>query len=64
MQLRRRGLLNSEGDAKCPLCESVDESIDHLLVTCPVSWRLWSCFSDLMGISWVCPESWEGVMEY
>lgn len=35
MQLRRRGLLNSEGDAKCPLCESVDESIDHLLVTLP-----------------------------
>lgn len=40
VELRRRCLLLEEGDAKCPLCELEEESIDHLLVTCPVTWRL------------------------
>lgn len=64
VELRRRGLLNAVGDEMCPLCEEDGESLDHLFVTCPVSWRLWSCFLNLMGVSWVCPGSRDGVMEH
>lgn len=59
-----RHVLQPEGDSRCPLCELATESIDHLFVTRPVTWKLWSCFLDLMGVSWVCPGSWTGVMEY
>lgn len=62
MDLRRRGLMSSEGDSSCPLCGLVDEMIDHLLATCPMTWKLWSYFSNLMGVSWVCPGSWVGLL--
>lgn len=36
MDLRRRGLLSLDGDVNCPLYNAADETIDHLLVTCPL----------------------------
>lgn len=63
LELTNRGLINSEGEVKCPLCELDEESIDHLFVTCPVAWRLWCSLVDLFGVSWVYPGSWAGVVE-
>lgn len=39
MDLRWRGLLRPDDITSCPLCGLADETIDHLLVTCPVTWR-------------------------
>lgn len=63
MKLRRRDLLGLDGDTKCPLCVEADGTIGHILVSCPVSWRLWSGFLKLMGVSWVSSGTWAGLME-
>lgn len=59
--MRRRGISGDDGDISCPLCGSADETIDHLLVSSPLSWKLWSYFLDLMGVSWVSSGSLEGL---
>ncbi|XP_022008252.2 uncharacterized protein LOC110907604 [Helianthus annuus] len=37
--LRRRGI--GVGDALCPLCKSVDESVEHLFTSCVIASILW-----------------------
>ena len=39
----------------CCMCKSSGESLNHLLLHCPVAWELWSMVLILFGISWVMP---------
>ena len=49
------------------MCKRCGESVDHLLLHCPVTWELWSLVFCLFGIQWLMPhnvlelfEAWQG----
>ena len=49
------------------MCKRCGESVNHLLLHCPVTWELWSLVFCLFGIQWVMPhnvlelfEAWQG----
>ncbi|XP_059650449.1 uncharacterized protein LOC132296254 [Cornus florida] len=45
---------------RCCLCKINGESVDHLLLHCPVAHDCWSLMFGLFGIHWVMPQtSWE-----
>ena len=51
----------------CYMCKNCGESMDHLLLHCPIACELWSLVFCLFGIHWVMPqkvielfESWQG----
>ena len=39
----------------CCMCKSSGESVNHLLVHCPIAWELWSMVLVIFGKSWVMP---------
>ena len=42
---------------RCCLCCSNTESVDHLLLLCPIAHSLWMYMLRLFGIEWVMPGS-------
>ena len=49
------------------MCKRNEESIDHLLLHCPIANELWAMIYSLFGVQWVMPKSvmdvmscWEG----
>ena len=51
----------------CYMCKKCGESVDHLLLHCPIACEMWSLVFCLFGIHWVMPqkvielfESWQG----
>ena len=49
-QLKRRGFSLAN---RCPLCGREEESIEHLLIHCPMVWDIWTFLLVDMGIAWV-----------
>ena len=45
------------------MCKRCGESVDHLLLHCPVAWELWSMVFCLFGIQWVTPHNVLGLFE-
>jgi hypothetical protein len=52
----------------CCMCKSSGESVNHLLVHCPVAWELWSMVLVIFGKNWVMPRDvvdllscWKGI---
>jgi len=41
----------------CYMCKCNGESVDHLLLHCPIASDLWSMFLGLFGVYWVMPKS-------
>lgn len=39
------------------MCRSDGESVNHLLIHCPVAWELWNFVLNLFHLSWVMPRS-------
>ena len=39
----------------CYMCKRCGESVDHLLLHCPVAFELWSLVFCLFGLHWVMP---------
>ena len=50
--LRRRHLIIVDW---CCMCKRSGESVDHLLLHCPLAWELWSMMLGLFGVHWVMP---------
>ena len=48
LRLRGRTLIN-----RCCMCCCNEESVDHLLISCPVAHSLWMYMLRLFGIDWV-----------
>ena len=42
----------------CYTCKCNGESIDYLLLHCPIAMDLWSMVLGLFGVSWVMPKLW------
>ena len=39
------------------MCKSNGESVDHLLIHCPIAMELWAMVFSLFGIHWVMPKT-------
>jgi hypothetical protein len=37
------------------MCKQSGESVDHLLLHCPLAWELWSMVLGLFGVHWEMP---------
>ncbi|CAM8953600.1 unnamed protein product [Rhodiola kirilowii] len=62
--LQRRRILRREEDLVCVLCNSEQETADHLLLHCRWSWNLWAlCLSWWGSCSWVMPKSSRSLLE-
>ena len=51
----------------CYMCKKSEESVNHLLLHCPIAYELWSMVWTLFGLLWVMPHwvfdlfsSWQG----
>jgi|UniRef100_A0A2N9G010 hypothetical protein len=40
---------------RCCMCKANEESVDHLLLHCPLAKELWDSVLSLFGVSWVMP---------
>ena len=40
----------------CYMCKRCGESVDHLLLHCPIAYEMWSVVFCLFGICWVIPQ--------
>jgi len=52
-RLAKRGLKHPP---KCPLCDQVGETIDHLLVSCVFSRQFWFCILQHFGLQAAAPQ--------
>jgi hypothetical protein len=52
--LRRRGMIIVN---RCWLCESAEETVDHLLLHCGVANALWNSIFSMIGVCWVMPRT-------
>ena len=48
--LRKRSIIDLD---RCYMCKRCGESVDHLLLHCPIASELWSLVFCLFGIHWV-----------
>ena len=39
----------------CYMCKRCEESVDHLLLYCPIAFEMWSLVLCLFGLLWVMP---------
>ena len=57
LMLRKRILVN-----RCCMCHRNKETVDHLLLHCPVAHSLWVYMYQIFGIQWVMPGSVESLV--
>ena len=57
LMLKRRILVN-----RCYMCHRNEETVDHLLLHCPVAHSLWLYMFQIFGIQWVMPGSMESLV--
>lgn len=62
--LKRIGVSNSEANIVCLLCKTEEESMNHLLLSCPVVWKLWSDMVKWWDLVWVVPGSIEALLHW
>lgn len=53
--LRRRQVIHSVQEARCPFFLQCEESTIHLLFLCPVAWNIWMACYKWLGFSTVLP---------
>ena len=53
-QLKRRGVSLAN---RYYLCGEAEESLEHLLIHCPLLWVLWTSILVALGVVWVIPFS-------
>ena len=51
--LRKRGIKVLD---QCCMCKKDGESVDHLLLHCPIAYELWTMVFCLFGIEWIMPK--------
>ena len=55
--LQRIGVLDENASALCVFCKSEDESVDHVLISCQLVWKVWGGLLQWWGVLWVVPGS-------
>lgn len=62
--LQQIGVLPSSASSLCVFCKSQQESLEHVLMHCPLVWRVWSGLLQWWGVSWVIPDSVIGLLKW
>ncbi|XP_028066878.1 uncharacterized protein LOC114269715 [Camellia sinensis] len=62
--LQRVGVLGEEASTECIFCKSEVESASHVLISCPLIWKVWSGLVKWWGLVWVVPGSVEGLLHW
>ncbi|XP_028100422.1 uncharacterized protein LOC114299794 [Camellia sinensis] len=62
--LKRIRVLNMEASSVCLLCRIEEETINHLTLSCPVVWNLWSDMVKWWDLVWVLPGSIEALLHW
>lgn len=52
--LKRKGITLTK---RCYLCKAAEEFCNHILLTCPAVYNIWSTVYGLMGLNWVISET-------
>jgi hypothetical protein len=61
--LAYRGVLPNDGVSWCPWCDGEIESENHLLVSCPIAWVVWSNVHRWFGVTSVVPSTMSSMCE-
>lgn len=63
--LDKRIIIPAELSLVCVFCLDKEESLEHLLFTCPFSYQVWSSFYKWLGVSTVLPENyWQHFLQH
>ncbi|XP_028067837.1 uncharacterized protein LOC114270503 [Camellia sinensis] len=61
--LQRIGVLPPNAETQCVFCQSVVESLEHVLLFCPQVWKCWAAMASWWDQHWVIPGSVEGLLQ-
>lgn len=62
--LQRIGVLDPNVNIYCLFCRENVETTNHILLHCPLVWRMWSELLDWWNLSWVIPGSVGDLLEW
>ncbi|XP_028061353.1 uncharacterized protein LOC114264834 [Camellia sinensis] len=55
--LKRIGVLNMEASSLCLMCKVEEETTNHVLLSCPLVWKVWTDILKWWDLVWVLPGS-------
>ncbi|KAL7170609.1 hypothetical protein ACSBR2_035481 [Camellia fascicularis] len=53
--LKRIGVLNIEASSLCLLCKAEEKTVNHVLLFCPLVWKVWTDILKWWDLVWVLP---------
>ncbi|XP_028087472.1 uncharacterized protein LOC114288189 [Camellia sinensis] len=62
--LQRIGVLDRSAATSCLFCNSQQETVQHVLIHCPLVWKVWTGLLQWWGILWVVPVSVEDLLQW
>ncbi|XP_028068482.1 uncharacterized protein LOC114271065 [Camellia sinensis] len=62
--LKKIGVLDENASALCVFCKLEDESVEHVLISCPLVWKVWAGLLQWWGVLWVVPGSMECLLQW
>lgn len=62
MFLQKIGVLQNTASTLCMFCKTVNESVDHVLVSCPFVWNVWAEMLNWWDVQGALPGSVEGII--
>ncbi|KAL7189991.1 hypothetical protein ACSBR1_039601 [Camellia fascicularis] len=62
--LQSIGVLSDASNVSCIFCRNELETVNHLLLCCPFSWRIWSNIINWWGVSWVLSGSVSSLLQW
>ncbi|XP_028067001.1 uncharacterized protein LOC114269850 [Camellia sinensis] len=62
--LQKIGVVESNGGPSCVLCRSGKESLNHIMLHCPFSWKVWSSIIKGWGVKWIIPDIVERLFQW
>ncbi|CAL5396776.1 unnamed protein product [Camellia sinensis] len=55
--LQRIGILDGSASTLCIFCQAQQETAEHVLISCPQVWKVWTGLLKWWGTTWVAPNS-------
>lgn len=62
--LQRMGVLGANARTQCVFCQKESKSVNHVLLHCPLIWRVWSRIIRWWDMWWVIPGSIEALLHW
>lgn len=58
------GVVEPNGGPSCVLCRSGEESLNHIMLHYPFTWKVWSSIIKWWGVKWVIPGTVERLFQW